>query len=197
MYVKHYSRCSLVREIVVVWNKGVPPNLSDLDFAVLVMIRTCDDVERGFNVWRQHPDCIVGFYPRLIDGGRLKYGEKYVRKHNEYNMILTGAAFIDSQLAFKSYWSEERKQGREMVDKLFNCEDVLLNYLYANTSSSLRIVEYVKPAWAIDTSKFSGVAISQNTQGHYGLRSSCLMKFSEMYGSLTGHRWGFDSRKDS
>ncbi|KAE9612168.1 putative hexosyltransferase [Lupinus albus] len=228
MYVKHYSRCSSVKEIVVVWNKGVPPKLSDLDSAVPVRIRveeknslnnrfkddsliktravleldddimmTCDDIERSFYVWRQHPDRIVGFYPRLINGNPLKYrGEKYARKHNGYNMILTGAAFIDSQLAFKRYWSEEAKQGREMVDKYFNCEDVLLNYLYANASSTLRTVDYVRPAWVIDTSKFSRAAISQNTQVHYRLRSHCLKKFSEMYGGLAGRKWGFDSRKD-
>jgi hypothetical protein len=228
MYVKHYSRCSSVSEIVVVWNKGIPPELSDLDSAVPVRIRveeknslnnrfkedpliktravleldddimmTCDDVERGFNVWRQHPDRIVGFYPRLIAGSPLKYrGEKYARTHKGYNMILTGAAFIDSKLAFKRYWSKEAKKGREVVDKLFNCEDVLLNYLYANASSSSRTVDYVKPAWAIDTSKFSGAAISRNTKVHYGLRSNCLMKFSEMYGSLADRKWGFDSRKD-
>ncbi|KAJ1404721.1 Nucleotide-diphospho-sugar transferase, partial [Sesbania bispinosa] len=179
MYVKHYSRCSSVAEIVVVWNKGVPPKLSDLDSAV------------------PHPDRIVGFYPRLIDGSPLKYrGEKYARTHKGYNMILTGAAFIDSQVAFKRYWGEEAKKGREMVDKFFNCEDVLLNYLYANASSSRRTVDYVKPAWAIDTSKLSGAAISRNTKVHYGLRSHCLMKFSEMYGSLAGRKWGFDSRKD-
>ncbi|XP_015941198.1 glucosamine inositolphosphorylceramide transferase 1 [Arachis duranensis] len=227
MYIKHYSRCSSVGEIVVVWNKGVPPKLSDFDSAVPVRIRvedknslnnrfkidpliktrgvleldddimmTCNDVERGFRVWRQHPDRIVGFYPRLIYGSPLRYrGEKYARKHKGYNMILTGAAFIDSQLAFKRYWSEEAKQGREVVDKLFNCEDVLLNYLYANASSS-RTVDYVKPAWAVDTSKFSGVAISGNTQVHYRLRSSCLMKFSEMYGSLAGRKWEFDRRQD-
>ncbi|TKY51711.1 Glycosyltransferase family protein 64 protein C5 [Spatholobus suberectus] len=228
MYVKHYSRCSSVREIVVVWNKGVPPKLSDLDSAVPVRIRVeeknslnnrfkadplietravleldddimmpCDDVERGFKVWRQHPDRIVGFYPRLIAGSLLKYrGEKYARMHKGYNMILTGAAFIDSQVAFKRYWSKEAKQGREVVDKYFNCEDVLLNYLYANASSSSRTVDYVKPAWAIDTSKLSGAAISRNTKVHYQLRSRCLMKFSEMYGSLAGRKWGFDSRKD-
>ncbi|CAL0299788.1 unnamed protein product [Lupinus luteus] len=228
MYVKHYSRCSSVREIVVVWNKGVPPNLTDLDSAVPVRIRveeknslnnrfkadsliktravleldddimmTCDDVERGFNVWRQHPDRIVGFYPRLISGTPLKYrGEKYARRHNGYNMILTGAAFIDSQLAFKRYWSKEAKPGREMVDEYFNCEDVLLNYLYANASTTLRTVDYVRPAWAIDTSKFSGAAISRNTQVHYRLRSRCLVKFSDMYGSLANRKWGFDSRKD-
>ncbi|KAG8645308.1 hypothetical protein MANES_10G053900v8 [Manihot esculenta] len=227
MYVKHYSRCSSVKEIVVVWNKGIPPKLSDLDSAVPVRIRvekknslnnrfrkdelietravleldddimmTCDDIERGFNVWRQHPERIVGFYPRLISGSPLKYrGEKYARKHKGYNMILTGAAFLDSKLAFEMYWGEGAKAGRELVDKYFNCEDVLLNYLYANASTS-GTVEYVRPTWAIDTSKFSGAAISRNTQVHYKIRSNCLQKFSEMYGSLSRRKSEFDGRKD-
>ncbi|XVF82957.1 hypothetical protein PTKIN_Ptkin16aG0093700 [Pterospermum kingtungense] len=227
MYVKHYSRCASVKEIVVVWNKGTPPNLSDLDSAVPVRIRvenrnslnnrfkmdpliktravleldddimmTCDDVERGFMVWRQHPDRIVGFYPRFVDGSRLEYrGEKYARMNKGYNMILTGAAFIDSQAAFERYWSEQAKVGREVVDKYFNCEDVLLNFLYAN-ASSYKTVEYVRPAWAIDTSKLSGAAISGNTKEHYKKRSYCLQKFTNIYGSLTGRRWEFDERKD-
>lgn len=227
MYVKHYSRCSSVKEIIVVWNKGRPPRSSDLDSAVPVWIRvedqnslnnrfkrdpmlktravleldddimmTCDDIERGFNVWRQHPDRIVGFYPRLISGSPLKYrGEKYARHHKGYNMILTGAAFMDHTVAFERYWSKEAKAGRELVDRYFNCEDVLLNYLYANASSS-QTVEYVRPAWAIDTSKFSGVAISRNTNVHYKIRSNCLLKFSEIYGSIAGRKWEFDGRKD-
>ncbi|CAK9159604.1 unnamed protein product [Ilex paraguariensis] len=227
MYVKHYSRCPSVREIVVVWNKGKPPVSSDFDSVVPVRIRieeknslnnrfkmdssietravleldddimmTCDDIERGFRIWREHPDRIVGFYPRLIDGPRLKYrGEKHARRHNGYNVILTGAAFIDSQVAFKRYWSEEATAGRALVDKYFNCEDVLLNYLYAN-ASSFKTVEYVKPAWAIDTSKFSGVAISRNTRAHYGVRSNCLTKFSEMYGSLSNRKSEFKRRND-
>ncbi|KAK6790374.1 hypothetical protein RDI58_014174 [Solanum bulbocastanum] len=227
MYVNHYSRCSSVREIVVVWNKGQPPELSEFDSAVPVRIRVeernslnnrfkvdpsiktravleldddimmpCDDVERGFKVWREHPERIVGFYPRLANGSPLKYrAEKHARKHNGYNMILTGAAFMDTKMAFEMYWSKEAAPGREVVDNLFNCEDVLLNFLYANASSS-NTVEYVKPAWAIDTSKFTGVAISKNTQIHYGLRSSCLQKFSEMYGSITNRKSEFNRRMD-
>ncbi|KAF9597045.1 hypothetical protein IFM89_015236 [Coptis chinensis] len=227
MYVKHYSRCSSVKEIVVIWNKGKPPKLSDLDSVVPIRIRVekqnslnnrfkvdpliktravleldddimmrCDDVERGFRVWREHPDRIVGFYPRLIGGSPLKYrDEKYARARGGYNMILTGAAFIDKNFAFKRYWSEEAKAGRELVDRYFNCEDVLLNFLYVNASSS-RTVEYVRPAWAIDTSKFSGVAISRNTQVHYQIRSDCLLKFSEMYGNLANRKWEFDRRND-
>ncbi|GAB2250513.1 hypothetical protein Droror1_Dr00016763 [Drosera rotundifolia] len=228
MYVKHYSRCSSVREIVVVWNKGVPPDPSDFNSAVPVRIRvekrnslnnrfqvdqliktravleldddimmTCDDVERGFKVWREHPDRIVGFYPRLVGGSPLKYrAEKYARRHHGYNMILTGAAFLDTEVAFKRYWSEEAQGGRTLVDKYFNCEDVLMNYLYANASSS-PTVEYVRPAWAIDTSKFSNVAISRDTNEHYRIRSECLSKFSELYGSLSSRKSEFNGRKDN
>ena len=226
MFIRHYSRCASVRDIVVVWNKGKAPEQSEFDSAVPVRIRveelnslnnrfkidpliktravleldddimmTCDDVERGFKVWREHPDRIVGFYPRLVDGS-LKYrAEKYARRKKGYNMILTGAAFMDTQMAFSRYWSEEAKAGRTLVDKLFNCEDVLLNYLYANASSSAT-VEYVRPAWAIDTSKFSSAAISRNTNVHYQKRSECLAKFADLYGSLSNRKSKFNQRKD-
>ncbi|GJN23714.1 hypothetical protein PR202_gb11384 [Eleusine coracana subsp. coracana] len=127
------------------------------------IMMTCDDLERGFKVWREHPDWIVGYYPRLAEGSPLEYrNERYARREAGYNMILTGAAFMDHGLAFKS---------------------------------STSTVDYVKPAWAIDMSKFSGVAISRNTQAHYHVRSICLAKFSEIYGNLTAKRF-FNSRGD-
>ncbi|RWV99481.1 hypothetical protein GW17_00037607 [Ensete ventricosum] len=227
-YVKHYSRCASVREILVVWNRGQPPNVSEFDSTVPVRIRVekrnslnnrfnvdpsiqtlavleldddiimpCDDVERGFKVWRDHPESIVGFYPRLAEGRPLRYrDEKYARRRRGYNMILTGAAFMDHKVAFGRYWSQEARIGRKIVDEYFNCEDVLMNFLYANASSSRKTVEYVKASWAVDTSKFSGVAISRNTQAHYEVRSDCLAKFTEVYGDLAANKWRFGSRKD-
>ncbi|KAL6637621.1 hypothetical protein ACP70R_025193 [Stipagrostis hirtigluma subsp. patula] len=159
------------------------------------IMMTCDDLERGFKVWREHPDRIVGYYPRLAEGRRLEYrNERYARQKAGYNLILTGAAFMDHGLAFKRYWSKEAEVGRQIVDSFFNCEDVLLNFLFANASSA-STVEYVKPAWAIDMSKFSGVAISRNTQAHYRVRSKCLAKFTDIYGNLTAKRL-FNSRGD-
>ncbi|XP_071732933.1 glucosamine inositolphosphorylceramide transferase 1-like [Rutidosis leptorrhynchoides] len=230
MYVKHYSRCASIREIVVVWNKGKPPNPNEFDSSVPVRIRVeeknslnnrfkpdpliqtkavleldddimmnCDDLERGFKIWRENPDRLVGFYPRLVTGPPpLKYRpEKHARKHNGYNMILTGAVFIDREVAFERYWSDEAELGRKMVDEVFNCEDVLMNFLYANsTTGDSPSVEYLKPTWAIDTSKFSGVAISGNTQAHYRVRSSCLDKFTKLYGGLTDRKVEFRRRKD-
>ncbi|KFK24896.1 hypothetical protein AALP_AA8G038800 [Arabis alpina] len=227
MYVKHYSRCPSVKEIVVIWNKGPPPELTDLDSAVPVRIRVerlntlnnrfnidpliktravleldddimmpCDDIEKGFRVWREHPERLVGFYPRFVDQTMTYSAEKFARSHNGYNMILTGAAFMDAGLAFGVYQSDKAKIGREFVDKQFNCEDVLLNFLYANASGSGKAVEYVRPSLAIDTSKFSGVAISGNTNQHYKKRSECLRRFSDLYGRLSDRRWEFGGRKD-
>jgi hypothetical protein len=226
MFVEHYSKCASVMEIVVVWNKGQPPEQNELKSAIPVRVRVedkntlnnrfnideeiktravmeldddimmpCDDLERGFKVWREHPDRIVGYYPRLAEGTPLEYrNERYARQRGGYNMILTGAAFMDHGLAFKRYWSKKAEVGRKTVDNFFNCEDVLLNFLFAN-ASSMSTVEYVKPAWAIDMSKFSGVAISRNTKAHYHVRSKCLAKFSEIYGNLTSKRF-FSSRRD-
>uniref|UniRef100_A0A0E0D4N2 Uncharacterized protein n=1 Tax=Oryza meridionalis TaxID=40149 RepID=A0A0E0D4N2_9ORYZ len=158
------------------------------------IMMTCDDLERGFKVWREHPDRIIGYYPRLSEGSPLEYrNERYARQQGGYNMVLTGAAFMDHGLAFKKYWSKEAEVGRQIVDSFFNCEDILLNFLFANASLT-STVEYVKPAWAIDMSKFSGVAISRNTQAHYHVRSKCLAKFSEIYGNLTAKRF-FNSRE--
>ncbi|RZR90701.1 hypothetical protein BHM03_00018666 [Ensete ventricosum] len=164
MYVKHYSRCTSIREILVVWNKGQPPNVTRFDSAVPLRIR----VEKRNSLNNRD--------------------EKYAREQGGYNMILTGAAFMDHKLAFKRYWSNDATIGRDIVDKFFNCEDLLLNFLYANASSSSQTIEYVKPSWALDTSKFSGVAISRNTQEHYQVRSECLARFSELYGDLAANK---------
>ncbi|KAJ3684751.1 hypothetical protein LUZ61_013915 [Rhynchospora tenuis] len=232
LYVKHYSQCESVQEIVVVWNKGTPPDPSDFDSAVPVRIRvekvnslnnrfkpdpliktsavfeldddimmTCNDMEKGFRLWRENPKKIVGFYPRLIDGDPLLYrNERYARGKNRYNLILTGAAFMDSQFAFNKYWSEEAREGIEFVPKNFNCEGLLMNFLYANSSYSNlgygRTVEYVHPAWAIDTSKLSSAAISRNTQKHYDIRTKCLAKFKEIYDPLPLEKLEFGMRQD-
>ncbi|KAJ4869005.1 Glycosyltransferase family protein 64 protein C5 [Raphanus sativus] len=228
MYVSHYSRCASVKEIVVIWNKGPPPDLTELDSAVPVRIRvekrnslnnrfnidpliktravleldddimmSCDLIEKGFRVWREHPERLVGFYPRYVDGTMTYGGEKFARSREGYNMILTGAAFMDVGFAFGMYQSDKAKLGREFVDEQFNCEDVLLNFLYANASGSAKAVEYVRPSGLVfDTSKFSGVAISGNTNQHYRKRSECLRRFSELYGSLSDRRWEFGGRKD-
>ncbi|KAE8721549.1 Glycosyltransferase family protein 64 protein C5 [Hibiscus syriacus] len=153
------------------------PKLSDLDSAVPVRIRV-EDQNSLNNRFKIDPLIKTRAVLELDD-----------------DIMMPWAAFIDTQVAFERYWSKQAKAGREVVDMKFNCEDVLMNFLYANASSS-KTVEYVRPAWAIDTSKLSSAAISRDTNTHYKIRSECLRKFTDMYGSMSGRRWEFGSRKD-
>ena len=40
---------------------------------------------------------------------------------------------MDREHVFEAYYAEENRAGREYVDKVFNCDDLLLNYLMAHT----------------------------------------------------------------
>ncbi|CAA6657517.1 unnamed protein product [Spirodela intermedia] len=206
--VKHYSRCPSVGEIVIVWNKGQPPPAGDfhhsanslnnrfkadpliknrgvlqLEFGAMV---GCNDLERGFKVWRQYPDRIVGFFPGLADG------------NPGYNMILAGAAFVDGQLASGRYWSEEAISGRKIVDRFSDCEDILMNFLFANMSSS-STAEFVRPAEAMDPWELSGspVGRGRGMARASPARMNCLIEFSKTYGSrLAGRKSEFGRRED-
>ncbi|GAB4815338.1 hypothetical protein N2152v2_002384 [Parachlorella kessleri] len=168
--VRHYSRCPSVGEIVLVWNKGRPPNPeTDFDSAVPVRVRVeplnslnnrfkvdhlirnravlsldddiimpCGDIERGFAVWRQQPQKMVGFFPRLMEGSPLVFrGESYSIGRGLYNAVLTGAAFLDSWTAFPAYWADAVAPARATVDEVFNGEDLLMNFVLANRTHHL------------------------------------------------------------
>jgi hypothetical protein len=49
-----------------------------------------------------------------------------------FNIILAGASFMDRELVFQAYSSPENAAGRAYVDRVFNCDDLLLNYLMAH-----------------------------------------------------------------
>lgn len=214
LFVRHYSRCSSVGEIVVIWNHGLVPNLTEFDSAAPVRIRaeevnslnnrfrpdplirnrgvmeldddiwmSCGDLERGFAHWRRHPERIVGYYPRLADGKPLAYrGEQYTFERGRYNMVLTGAAFLDSETAFPLYFSEENWPVREIVDDLFNCEDLAFNYVLGMRATGHPTIEYVRPNLRVDMSKVSSVGISRNSEEHARRRSQCLQRLAQHFG---------------
>ena len=71
----------------------------------------CSDVERGFARWLEQPQALVGFFPRIVRIELPGFGERRVFKLRQYNVILTGAAFIDSEHLFPLNWSEEYQEG--------------------------------------------------------------------------------------
>jgi hypothetical protein len=144
----------------------------------------CSDVEGAFAEWRRQPEVMVGFFPRLIEpkddmNNELVFrGEGYVMEKGRYNVVLTGAAFLDAAAAFPLYWSPAVAPARQVVDELFNGEDLLMNFVLSNATNSKQTningqaqvaahppppaIRFFRPRRRFDISKFSKVGISHN-----------------------------------
>lgn len=85
---------------------------------------TTDELEFGFEVWRQFPDRIVGFPSRThvwdSSSDRWKYESEWT---NNISMVLTGAAFYHR--IYNEYYSSAMPGDiKNWVDEHMNCEDM-------------------------------------------------------------------------
>lgn len=67
---------------------------------------------------------------------------------------MTGSAFLDPRLYFPLY--QQAAAGIALVDELFNCEDILMNFVAAHATRSSPAVLFVRPRLRIDVSFTSG-----------------------------------------
>lgn len=172
----------------------------------------CSDLELGYQEWRQHPESLVGYFPRLIlvdasalhdHGTAAQYlGERAAYRQGSYNAVITVGMFHDRSL-MEAYWSDAYAAGRALVLKLHNCEDILMNYVAANEIARRRVTEhgmlaeigaaqpavrFVSPSRRLDIAKLSGVGISRNNGAHIRTREQCAHYFAEKYGGLFGRQ---------
>jgi len=216
-FVPHYSRCASVAEILIVWNKGLPPDVGVFNSQVPVRIRVegsnsinnrfkpdarittrgvlqldddilmpCSDLERGFARWREHPERVTGYYPRLLEGDPPGYQCKVCEKHTyqtgHYNIILTGAAFIDGAATAELYYSDAMQQARDYVDANTNCEDLLMNYMMAAHLKGKQHVEWVRPSMRFDVGRLTKLQLSGGAVGAFGpQRHNCTRVFTQMF----------------
>ncbi|GAA5884642.1 hypothetical protein JCM16303_003696 [Sporobolomyces ruberrimus] len=158
---------------------------------------------------RYGPGRIVGFSPRdfaeaesAVEKGQPEWN--YVTKpRNTYSMILSNAAFLKKEW-LKKYWedSSEMRSLRDYVDSVFNCDDILINYLVSNLTGSpplllqpatpLRTIPTEGGLWnrvvsddtAAPKSNTSGVkaipdtiTISPPRPEHFATRKECLAHY--------------------
>lgn len=175
------------------------------------VLMRCVDVERAFAMWRLDPDRITGFFPRLVTLDPPRYlGERDTFAAGKYNVLLTGGAFLDADRAFTAYWSDSNAAGRAAVDRRFNCEDLLMNFVWtaqvereqalsavhgqrnrtavraAGTGTEEQgqdasVLQFVQPKRRLDISAASSVGLSRNGQAHRATRVECLQEFAELF----------------
>lgn len=156
----------------------------DAIFAVDDDIRVpCHELGLGFEAWRNNPNSIVGYIPRIHirgSGGYLYYRCWWnVWWYGAYSMILTKAAFLNHKF-LDLYTNKMPASIRKYVDDNRNCEDIAMQFLIANETNLGPV--YIKGH--LDDEGATGGISTQNftNAGHMGARSDCLNDLVKIYG---------------
>lgn len=148
-----YANLPEVKEVWVVWqniNKRHEPSPHDKVRFIFVnddslnnrflgadittdSVYICDDdiflaahtLRSGFEVWRQNPARLVGFYPRMWYSTPGAYA---VNIASGYNIVLTKGMFAHRTF-LTAYSLFLPKRLTDLVDKYMNCEDILFNMM--------------------------------------------------------------------
>ncbi|KAA0203489.1 hypothetical protein HAZT_HAZT008744 [Hyalella azteca] len=105
-----------------------------------INMMTPDELEFGYQVWREFPDRLVGFPSRNVLWSNASRSWKYDSEwtNEVLSIIVTCAAF------YHKYWShvyttELLPSVRDWVDQHMNCEDIALNFVIANRTGKAPI----------------------------------------------------------
>ncbi|XP_013193612.1 exostosin-2 [Amyelois transitella] len=147
-----------------------------------IVMLTPDELEFGFDVWREFPDRIVGFPSRLHVWDNATNSWRYHSEWtNQISMVLTGAAFHHKIWSW--YYTHKMPAAiRRWVDDNFNCEDIAMNFLVANVTRKPPIK--VTPRKKFKCPECTNTEMLSADERHMSQRSSCVHRFAEIYGHM-------------
>ncbi|KAH8031666.1 hypothetical protein HPB51_019795 [Rhipicephalus microplus] len=147
-----------------------------------ILMLTSDELEFGFEVWREFPDRIVGFPSRvhLWDNttSLWKYESEWT---NDISMVLTGAAFYHKHYSHE-YFDRLPANIRHWVDDRMNCEDIAMNFLVANITGKAPIK--VAPRKKFKCPECARLDNLSNDLQHMAARSECVNVFARAFGGM-------------
>ena len=154
-----------------------------------IVMLTADELEFGYQVWREFPDRIVGFPSRTHvwnnSTGRWKYESEWT---SEISMVLTGAAFYHKYYNFlyTAAPTAGARQIRQWVDDNMNCEDIAMNFLVANETGKAPVKVAPRKKFRCATPQCANAenALSGMLASHMIERSDCINMFAEKYGTM-------------
>ncbi|KAF5286151.1 hypothetical protein FQR65_LT12909 [Abscondita terminalis] len=144
-----------------------------------IVMLTADELEFGYEVWREFPDRIVGFPSRTHIWDNTTLSWKYESEWtNEISMVLTGAAFHHKYWSYL-YTTTMPAEVRDWVDEHMNCEDIAMNFLVANVTNK-------PPIKVTPRKKFRSVNndMLSADMGHMIERSKCVDRFTKAFGRM-------------
>uniref|UniRef100_A0A3B4TMK6 Exostosin-1-like n=1 Tax=Seriola dumerili TaxID=41447 RepID=A0A3B4TMK6_SERDU len=139
-------------------------------------VLSTNEVDFAFIVWQSFPERIVGYPARshYWDSSRSRWG--YTSKWtNDYSMVLTGAAFYHRYYHYL-FTHHIPPSLLTMVDRMANCEDILMNFL----------VSAVTKQPPIKVTQKNGVKRASRwaDPDHFAQRQTCMNAFSHWLGFM-------------
>ncbi|XP_068146817.1 exostosin-2 [Drosophila tropicalis] len=147
-----------------------------------IIMLTTDELDFGYEVWREFPDHIVGFPSRIHVWDNVTMRWHYESEWtNQISMVLTGAAF------HHKYWSHMYTYAmpgdiKQWVDEHMNCEDIAMNFLVANITNNPPIK--VTPRKKFKCPECTNTEMLSADLNHMRERSACIDRFSKIYGRM-------------
>ncbi|KAF4523090.1 hypothetical protein B566_EDAN003102 [Ephemera danica] len=148
-----------------------------------IVMLTADEVEFGYEVWREFPDRIVGFPSRThiwdnTTGRSWRYESEWT---NHISLVLTGAAFHHKYWSYL-YTTSMPGNIKEWVDDHMNCEDIAMNFLVANLTRKAPIK--VTPRKKFKCPECTNTEMLSADINHMAERSQCVDRFASVYGAM-------------
>uniref|UniRef100_A0A0R3RHE5 Exostosin-2 n=1 Tax=Elaeophora elaphi TaxID=1147741 RepID=A0A0R3RHE5_9BILA len=139
-----------------------------------------DEIEFGYQTWRENPDRLVGFLPSTaVFNESTKSYEYHAEWINSMNIILMGAAFYHKYYGML-YHELLPREMIDYVEKNKNCEDIAMNFLISGVTgkSPLKVTprkKFVCPKCIdSDMSTWNAQRLLQ--------RSVCIDRFTSYFG---------------
>ncbi|XP_070534965.1 exostosin-2-like [Ptychodera flava] len=147
-----------------------------------IVMLTPDELQFGFEVWREFPDRLVGYPGRLHlwdeAEGKWRYESEWT---SDISMVLTGASFYHKYFSHL-YTNEMPGNIKSWVDEHMNCEDIAMNFIISNYTGKAPIK--VTPRKKFKCPECTGDQVISADQSHMVERSDCITRFAEIYGTM-------------
>lgn len=146
-----------------------------------ILMLTPDELEFGFQAWREFPDRLVGFPGRVHtnqnSSSRFKYESEWT---NNVSMVLTGCAFHHKYFSHLFTYMMP-SYIRDWVDKHMNCEDIAMNFMVTNYTGKAPIKVTPRKRFRCPECVTESLWADPS---HFVERSECLNEFVRAYGHM-------------
>uniref|UniRef100_A0A665USF8 Exostosin glycosyltransferase 1 n=1 Tax=Echeneis naucrates TaxID=173247 RepID=A0A665USF8_ECHNA len=147
-------------------------------------VLSTNEVDFAFIVWQSFPERIVGYPARshYWDGSRSRWG--YTSKWtNDYSMVLTGAAFYHRYYHYL-FTHHVPPSLLTTVDRMANCEDILMNFLVSAVTKQPPIKVTQKKQYKETMMSQGSKASRWADPDHFAQRQTCMNAFSHWLGFM-------------